>query len=102
MNYWCSFFILPEREIEQIEQKCAAFFWKGSIVHAKRAKVYWNKVGLPMKQGGLGLKKLLEWNNACFLRYDLEHFLEDQLLANGLDENHKLKGKLFWSLKGYF
>lgn len=33
-----------------------------------RAKVAWNEVNLPKEEGGLGMKKIKEWNKANFVK----------------------------------
>ncbi|GKV39485.1 hypothetical protein SLEP1_g47243 [Rubroshorea leprosula] len=68
-NFWCSVFILPKRVITAVEAKCSAFLWKGKSIDARGAKVSWSAVCQPKMEGGLGIKPLLSWNNACILRF---------------------------------
>jgi hypothetical protein len=56
--YWTSIFILPKKVINAIEQKFNRFLWNGKDVEAAKAKVAWNDICIPKKEGGLGLKRI--------------------------------------------
>lgn len=43
-------------------------FWSGHYENTKSAKISWSNVCLPKKEGGLGLKRIEEWNKACIAR----------------------------------
>ncbi|CAA7013484.1 unnamed protein product [Microthlaspi erraticum] len=68
VNFWCSTFILPKGCIKQIESLCSRFLWSGSIQLSRKAKVAWHTVCLPKSEGGLGLRRLSEWNQTLNLR----------------------------------
>lgn len=59
--YWTSTFILPKKVIKTIEQKFSAFLWKGMDSKAYGAKVAWKDICVPKNEGGLGLKRTVEW-----------------------------------------
>lgn len=44
------------------------FLWKGNIEAHHTARVSWNEVTKPKKEGGLGINDLLLWNKACYLK----------------------------------
>lgn len=49
----------------KIEQIFTRFFWKGkSEVAATGAKIAWKHICLPFKEGGLGIKRVHDWNCA--------------------------------------
>lgn len=50
------------------EQKCSAFVWKGDSKTSVGAKVAWSKLSCPKQEGGLGLKKIVDWTVACVLK----------------------------------
>jgi hypothetical protein len=56
--YWTSIFILPKKVINDIKQKFNRFLWNGKDVEATKAKVAWNDICFPKKEGGLGLKRI--------------------------------------------
>jgi hypothetical protein len=68
--YWINIFILPKKIIRAIKQKFNHFFfWNGKDEGIARAKVSWNMLCLPKEEGGLGIKKLEEWNHAAMMKH---------------------------------
>jgi hypothetical protein len=51
--FWTQVFVLPKKIIHLLEQKLNRFLWYGLDVKAK-AKVSWEKICVPKKEGGLG------------------------------------------------
>ena len=98
--YRSSIFILPKAVIKQIEQTLRAFLWKGSDLSTRGAKVAWEYVCLPKKEGGLGLRGLEEWNRAAMLKH-LWHICTDkeQSVWSSWIRTHLIRAKNFWELK---
>lgn len=67
-TFWCSTFILPKACVKRINSLCGVFLWKGNIEDHHTARVSWNVVTTPKKEGGLGINDLLLWNKACCLK----------------------------------
>jgi hypothetical protein len=67
--YWSSIFILPCSTLRKIESILAAFLWRGTSLTTSGAKVAWHSVCYPMKEGGLGIKRLKAWNKAATLKH---------------------------------
>lgn len=67
-TFWCSAFILPKACIKRINSLCGVFLWKRDIEEHHSARVSWEVVTRPKKEGGLGIKNLAIWNNACCLK----------------------------------
>lgn len=67
-TFWCSTFILPKACVKRINSLCGVFLWKGNIEDHHTARVSWNEVTKPKKEGGLGINDLLLWNKACCLK----------------------------------
>lgn len=65
--YWSSIFILPKKTMKEIESLLSAFLWKGLELKYSGTKVAWTAVCVP--KGGLGFKRLIEWNKASMLRH---------------------------------
>lgn len=59
-NFWSSVFCLPKRCFKEIEGMCSAFLWSGSPNNHNRSKVAWEDVCIPLKEGGLGIRRLHE------------------------------------------
>jgi hypothetical protein len=66
--FWTRIFILPKNVIQLLEQKFNKFLWNGKDEKA-RAKVAWEKVCLPKREGGLGIKRLAIWNCVSMLNH---------------------------------
>ncbi|XP_074314265.1 uncharacterized protein LOC141649474 [Silene latifolia] len=63
-NYWAQMFIIPKSIINHIMAICRNFLWDGSPDYHRVPLVAWDKVTLPKKEGGLGIKKADTWNVA--------------------------------------
>ncbi|XP_039052926.1 uncharacterized protein LOC120194797 [Hibiscus syriacus] len=57
-SFWCRQLILPKKVILSIEQLCSRFFWKGSDVPAKGARISWKKICAAKAEGGLGVQAM--------------------------------------------
>lgn len=67
--YWSSIFILPKKVINPVQQKLNAFLQKDKDAKINRAEVAWEVLARPKQEGGLGLKKLSDWNKTKILRH---------------------------------
>jgi hypothetical protein len=56
--YWASLFLLPGQVIKNMEQIMKSFLWSGSDMRNIGAKMAWDQVCLPKKEGGLGIKRI--------------------------------------------
>lgn len=68
ITFWCSTFILLKACIKRINSLCGVFLWKGDIEEHHTARVSWQVVTKPKKEGRLGINDLLQWNKACCLK----------------------------------
>ena len=67
--YWCSQFIIPKCTIAKIEQMFNSFLWFGNMGNAQCAKVRWESVCLPKEEGGLGLRRVKDSNDANVMKH---------------------------------
>lgn len=65
-TFFLSFFKAPKKVIKTIVSLQRNFLWGGSEEKRKIAWVRWEKVCLPKKEGGLGIKNI-EWFNKALL-----------------------------------
>ncbi|XP_074314108.1 uncharacterized protein LOC141649313 [Silene latifolia] len=63
-NYWAQMFIIPKSIIHHIMAICRNYLWDGSTVYHRVPLVAWDKVTLPKKEGGLGIRRADTWNLA--------------------------------------
>lgn len=68
ISFWASIFVLPKQCFSALEQLCNAFQWRGNTSSARGVKVSWESVCRPKESGGLGLKRLAEWNTVLGLK----------------------------------
>jgi hypothetical protein len=59
---------LSRRVIFLLQLKFNRFLWGGKDTKA-HAKVFWDKLCNPKREGGLGIKNLEVWNNASILQH---------------------------------
>ncbi|XP_074273963.1 uncharacterized protein LOC141597407 isoform X1 [Silene latifolia] len=68
-SYWARIFVIPKTVIKRIESMCKGFLWHGNEQNEGPALVSWDSICQPIKQGGLGIRKLHEWNIAALGKY---------------------------------
>jgi len=95
--FWSNIFILPKAVIRLLEQKLNRFLWCGKDEHAK-AKVSWERVCLPKKEGGLGLKRLYVWNQSAMLKHVWNLFAQASSIWVAWVNENWLRGGSFWQI----
>ncbi|XP_062118199.1 uncharacterized protein LOC133831804 [Humulus lupulus] len=68
-SYWSQIMILPKGVLQKISAICHAFLWKATSKHLGPGLVGWETLCKSKKEGGLGLKNVLEWNKAAIGKY---------------------------------
>jgi len=96
--FWSEIFILPKKIIRDISQKFNRFLWNGKDSNSAKAKVAWNDVCFPKKEGGLGLKNLEVWNRISILRHIWNLFACASSIWIAWIKMYLLKGRSFWSV----
>ena len=98
-SFWNGLFILPKAVIKKIERILRQFLWKGPHLGTGGAKVGWEDLSLPKKEGGLGIKKLTEWNVAAMSKHlwDLSHPTVTSCWATWARAN-LLRGRSLWDI----
>jgi hypothetical protein len=64
------------------------------------AKVAWEQICLPNKEGGLGIKRIIKWNKIALLKHiwNLCNDSDGSILSNWIRSN-LLRGRNFWTIK---
>jgi hypothetical protein len=63
-TYYISLFKIPVKVANRIEKLQHDFLWRGVGEECKYHLVKWSKVCSPLSEGGLGLRKLVDFNHA--------------------------------------
>ncbi|XP_027180783.1 uncharacterized protein LOC113779411 [Coffea eugenioides] len=66
---WTGVFILPKAVLKRIDNMLSSFLWSGEIKSRYVAKVKWEDVYKPKKNGGLGLQNIANWNKCLILKF---------------------------------
>ncbi|GKF80890.1 hypothetical protein Tco_0239492 [Tanacetum coccineum] len=93
--YWASVFTLPSRVLLDIEQLMRGFLWCQVDMRRGKAKVAWEVVCLPKKEGGLGLRRIDIFNKALMISHIWSLLsLKESLWVKWIHA-YKLKGQNF-------
>jgi len=98
-NFWMAAFRLPRACIREIDKLCSAFLWSGTELSSNKAKVSWEAICKPKKEGMLGLRSLKEANEVCCLKLIWRIVSHSNSLWVKWTETTLLKRQSFWSLK---
>ena len=99
ISFWTSIFILPNECIMILERMCNAFLWRGAPQSAKGAKIKWETVCTPNAEGGLGLRRLAEWNKVLALKLIWLLFAAGGSLWVLWMRRHMIGSSNFWELE---
>ncbi|GJZ89586.1 hypothetical protein Tco_0661368 [Tanacetum coccineum] len=91
-----SVFILLSRILLDIEQLMRGFLWSQGDMRKSKAKVAWEVVCLPKKEGGLGLRNLVTFNKALSHIWRLLS-LKESLWVKWIHV-YNLRGRNFWDV----
>jgi hypothetical protein len=69
-TYYMSLFKIPVKVANRIEKLQRDFLWDGVGKKFKYHLVKWSKVCSPLSEGGLGIRKLVDFNRAFFFFFD--------------------------------
>ncbi|GJW78149.1 RNA-directed DNA polymerase, eukaryota, reverse transcriptase zinc-binding domain protein [Tanacetum coccineum] len=67
--YWASVFILPSHIVHDLEQIMHGFLWCQREIKKGKAKVAWDSVCMPKHEGGLGIRRIEDFNIALMATY---------------------------------
>uniref|UniRef100_A0A803PC61 Reverse transcriptase domain-containing protein n=1 Tax=Cannabis sativa TaxID=3483 RepID=A0A803PC61_CANSA len=68
-SYWSQIMVLPKRTIRDIEAICRAYLWEGQHLSQGPGPIARDSVCQPKAAGGIGLRKIAEWNIAAMTKY---------------------------------
>ncbi|GJW57424.1 SPX and EXS domain-containing protein [Tanacetum coccineum] len=96
--YWASVFILPSSLMHDLEQVIRGFLWCQGEMKRGKAKVAWEVVCLPKKEGGLGIRRLEVFNKALISSHIWSIITNKESLWVKWVHLYKLNGRSFWDI----
>ena len=98
--YWSGMFILPKSVLKLVAQTMSRFLWAGNTVTSYGAKIAWDKVCRPKKEGGLGFKDIFLTNTVLNLKH-IGSLLDpsNKSLWKHWIQMYMMKNKSFWQVK---
>ncbi|GKC76206.1 putative gag-pol polyprotein [Tanacetum coccineum] len=96
--YWASVFILPSRIVHDLEQLMRGFLWCQGEMKKGKAKVAWDSVCMPKHEGGLGIRRIEDFNISLMATHIWSIFTHRESLWVKLVHTYKLKGRSFWDV----
>ena len=85
----------------------SGFLWSGTNVNARRAKVGWKALCLPKEEGGIGLRRVKDWNDAAIMKHIWNLFyrkesiwvawVREVILRQGSVSNARIPSRCSWS-----
>ncbi|GJV46442.1 putative RNA-directed DNA polymerase [Tanacetum coccineum] len=96
--YLASVFILLSRIVHDLEQLMRGFLWCQWEMKKGKAKVAWDSVCIPKHEGGLGIRRIEDFNIALMDTHIWSIFTHRESLWVKWVHTYKLKGRSFWDV----
>ena len=87
--------------LKKVNQLCAGFLWKGKESTARGVRVKWQEICYPRSEGGLGLKDIYSWNQACIMQNIWALITKAGSIWIAWIQAYVLKGKDFWEVQAF-
>ncbi|GAA0160786.1 hypothetical protein LIER_39101 [Lithospermum erythrorhizon] len=84
-NYWAQCIFLPVGVCKEIEKYVRSFLWTGAGLDKHKTKIAWSFVGRSKDEGGLGIKRLQEWDVTCMGTHILNLCSKKDILFGAFD-----------------
>ncbi|MFS7912516.1 putative transcription factor interactor and regulator CCHC(Zn) family [Helianthus anomalus] len=98
-TYWASIFILPGRVVNELETNMRGFLWCQGPMRKGKAKVSWKAVCVPKNEGGLGIRRIGEMNNALMATNAWSIIVKRESLWVAWIHTYRLKDRNFWDCR---
>ncbi|KAK8362327.1 hypothetical protein V6Z11_A03G097400 [Gossypium hirsutum] len=66
---YLSVLLVSRKVLKKVYQYCLSFFWKWKVGSGQGACICRKEICLPKSEWGLGLKNVVEWNQAFILQF---------------------------------
>lgn len=96
VNFWSSVFVLPKSFYKKIDGLCYAFLWKNRTDSAAGARVSWDNICKPKMEGGLGIRKLEDFEMVSRLKRIWNYFSSSGSIWVAWLQQNVLQRKGYW------
>lgn len=96
VNFWSSVFVLPKWFYAKVDSICSGFLWKNSTSSAVGARVAWINVCKPKSEGGVGLRRLEDFEMVFRLKRLWLFFYGSSSLWVPWLTNNRFGGRSIW------
>ncbi|CAL1410310.1 unnamed protein product [Linum trigynum] len=96
IQYWLQLFLFAKEFLRKLQKVCSDFLWHGE--ESGRAKVVWERISRPKKEGGLGVRDLFTWNRACTDRMLWLLMMRSGALMVAWMLAYRCRGRDFWTM----
>ncbi|GJY93983.1 RNA-directed DNA polymerase, eukaryota, reverse transcriptase zinc-binding domain protein [Tanacetum coccineum] len=97
--YWASVLAIPKGIISDIQQITRGFLWCNGDYKRGKAKVSWESICLPKREGGLGLRSLEIFNRALMTTHIWNILTNKESLWVRWIHMYKLRGRSLWEVQ---
>nr|GEY12869.1 hypothetical protein [Tanacetum cinerariifolium] len=96
--YWASVLVIPMGIVRDIQQLIRGFLWCNGDYKRGKAKVAWEDICLPIREGGLGLRCLEVFNLALMTTHIWHIISNKESLWVWWIHTYKLRGRTLWDI----
>ncbi|GKE20061.1 putative RNA-directed DNA polymerase, partial [Tanacetum coccineum] len=96
--YWASVLIIPKGIIYDIHQLIRGFLWCNGELKRGKAKIAWEDICRPTREGGLGIRNLEVFNYALMTTHIWNILSSKESLWVRWIHKYKLRGRTFWDI----
>ncbi|KAM6557636.1 hypothetical protein CsatB_004655 [Cannabis sativa] len=100
-TYWNQIMKLPRKVITELEAICRAFLWNGQSMMQGAGLVAWEKVCSPKKEGGVGFRKIPEWNQAVLYNWYWKQVVNAKDKIKSMMDIQRFVGTRYSIAEGY-
>ncbi|GKB24098.1 putative reverse transcriptase domain, reverse transcriptase zinc-binding domain protein [Tanacetum coccineum] len=97
--YWASVLVIPIGIVSDIQQLIRGFLWCNGEYKRGKAKVAWDDICLPKKEGGLGLRSLEVFNLSLMTTQIWNIVSNKESLWVCWINTYKLRGRTIWDVQ---
>ncbi|XP_018473666.2 uncharacterized protein LOC108844879 [Raphanus sativus] len=99
VNFWSSVFTLPKRFYAKVDSLCSAFLWNNKTTSATGARVSWESICQPKQEGGLGIRKLEDYQSVFQLKRVWNYFSSPESPWSRYLSNNVFNRNSYWTME---